>query len=73
MKYERIVGNWVLEWQTDRPSIVWVISNHRHYPRRSQSVIQYGDGTLGWDYLPDRNLEIAVTKFFRDIKTAVPA
>jgi hypothetical protein len=73
MKHESIAGNWVLEWDSIRPSTVWVISNHKHYPRRSQSAIQYDDGTFGWDYLPDRNVVVAVTKFMRKVKETVSA
>lgn len=71
MKHQRLAGNWILEWQQDRPSIIWVISNHRLCPRRSQSAIQYDDGTFGWDYLPDKNVEFSVKKFMVDIKKVV--
>lgn len=68
MKHERIAGNWVLEWQDYRPNTIWVVSNHKYHPRRSQSAIQYDDGSFGWDYTPDKNVELAVTKFMREIR-----
>ena len=71
LKQTRTVGNWILEWEPHRPSTVWVVSNHRCRWRRSQSAIQYDDGSWGWDYTPDEGVRKAVAAFMRDIVSGV--
>ena len=71
IEYKRIAGNWVLEWSPERPHTIFIHSNHEFRIRRSQSAIQYHDGTFGYDHTPDKNLEKSVAKFMRDIRAGV--
>lgn len=46
------VGGWLLEWNTDRPSIVWAIPEYLKTIKRSDSGILYNNGAIAWDW-PD--------------------
>lgn len=66
MKTKRI-GNWILEWQPERPSLVWAIPQYTKTLTRGDSGIMYDDGTMAWDY-PDMtplSVRTAAPQFIR--------
>jgi hypothetical protein len=47
------VGNWVLEWDSTRPSSVWAIPEYLKTIKYSDNGIMYDDGTMAWNF-PER-------------------